>query len=761
MKEVNMKRLILFMVSVVLLTTFALPYSPDDSVPESEQPKYYDDAKVLRVKYTQGEAFIRRSFEDAMEEAVINLPIFEKDVAGTTDGRLEIYLGRLNYLRLDYDTEVVFNGVPQLRKTNLAIRVLKGGIYLDLENLDFERDIEIQTPDCGVFLLDKGVYRINVNEGGRTELYVYAGVAEVAGEEYNRKIRENQKVVMFQGRVKERPFYFYASDSDGFDLWSQERNNTAGYARSSSSRYLDDGYEEYEYELSRNGRWRYSSEYGRNIWIPYNVGSNWRPYYNGRWVWSPFYGYTWVPYDTWGYFTHHYGRWHWDPVSHWYWIPGYHWSPAWVHWFWDDYHYGWCASSWWNRPVIVYNGRWWRNHHYRDGIPTYARSSIIVKKGHLRASSVSKIAIKGKLAQTSLAYRGSAPKFKSQVTKVNVVNARGKSMVFKRGGLVSSKYKATTDGLTLKQNAGNRGATYKYTGKSVSKTTVSRYSKTTYSGKTDSVDRGTTSRSYQGKTYKLKPTTSSGNSSYGKTATKSSGYKYKPRTDSGSRSDSSTTSSSRTYKSGSSRSSSGSSTRTKSSVSKSSVSKSSVSKSKSSKSSKSSSKSSSTKVKKKKESPYYSSSYSSGYSRSSGSSSSTSYSSPRTRSSNSYRSYKSSSSVKTPTRSYSSSSSSSSYKYTPRSSSSSSTYKSSYGYRSGSSSRSYSTPSSSSGSSYRSSSTSRSYSRPSSSSSSRSYSKPSSSSRSSYKSSSSRSSSSRSSSSGKSKGSSSKSYKKK
>lgn len=750
-----MKRLILLMVSVVLLTTFALPYSYDDSAPEADAPKYYDDAKVLRVKYTQGEAFVRRSYEDAMEEAVVNLPIFEKDVAGTTDGRLEVYLGRLNYLRLDYDSEVQFNAVPQLRKTDMAIRVIKGGIYLDIENLDFERDIEIQTPDCGVFLLDKGVYRINVNEGGRTEIYVYDGVAEVAGDNYDRKIRENQKMVMFRGNVKERPFYFYASDSDDFDMWSQERNNTAGYARYSSSRYLDEGYEDYEYELSRNGRWRYDSEYGRNVWIPYNVGTDWRPYYNGRWVWNPHYGYTWTSYDSWGHFTHHYGRWHWDPVSHWYWIPGYRWSPAWVHWFWDDYHYGWCASSWWNRPVIVYNGRWWRNHHYRGGFPTHARSSIIVKKGHLRASMVSKVAIKSRLAKKSLAYRGGSPKIRQHTTKVNVINARGKKVVFKKGGLVSAgKYKVTKTGPMVKQKTGGNGVTYKYSGKSVSKKTVSRYSKSKYTKGRDTLDRTTSSKSYTGKTLKHKQSTtsraggvkkygsSSSSSSSDKKATRSSGVKYKPRTYTGS---SGSRSSSKKYTSGKSSSKS----RTKSSVSKSKSSKSSSK----SKSSKSSSKSSSSKVKKKKESPYYSSSYSSG---SSGRSSS-SYSSPRTKSSNSYKSYKPSSSYKTPTRSKSYSSSSTKSR-------SSSSYKSSYG----SSSKSYSKPSSSYKSSYKPSSSSRSYSKPSSSykssykSSSKSYSKPRSSSKSSYKSSSKSSSSkSRSSSSSKSSSSSSKSYKKK
>ena len=56
--------------------------------------------------------------------------VFEKDTVGTTEGRLEIYLGRLNYLRLDHDTKVEFETVPPLRKTNMNIRVLQEQIKL-------------------------------------------------------------------------------------------------------------------------------------------------------------------------------------------------------------------------------------------------------------------------------------------------------------------------------------------------------------------------------------------------------------------------------------------------------------------------------------------------------------------------------------------------------------------------------------------------------------------------------------------------------
>lgn len=422
----------------------------DQADQEQYQAQYYDNAKVLRVKYSEGETYVQRSYEEGFEEATMNLSIFEKDKVGTTDGRVEIYLGRLNYLRLDYDSEVEFDRAPELRKTDMAIRVSRGGIYLDIQNLDNERDIEIQTPDCGVFLLSKGVYRINVNENGRTNILVHEGMAEVSGDHYSRYVRENQKIVMVDGRVAENPYYFYASRSDEFDRWEKERNSAGGYARYGTSRYLANGYEDYEHELTQYGRWVYYNDYREYIWIPYHIGSSWSPYHNGRWVWNPHYGYVWDSYDHWGYFTDHYGRWQWDNHYGWYWYPGYHWSPAWVYWFWDNDYYGWCPLSRWNRPIIVINNRWQRNHNYRrEGIPIHSRSTVIIKRNQVGAPNINKIAVnKATLKKTSFAAKGFIPKERFSTETVKVVNARGKVVTYKKGGFLEShKYEVLKPGV--------------------------------------------------------------------------------------------------------------------------------------------------------------------------------------------------------------------------------------------------------------------------------------------------------------------------
>ena len=513
-----MKKLIIFSIIAIFVSVSVFADYPQ---PEQTVAKYYDNAKVVKVKYSKGDTYVTRSFDEGREEAGVNIPIFEKDIAGTNDGRLDIYLGRSNFLRLDYDTEVEFQKFPQLRKTDLRVFVRRGGIYLDLHNLDYEKDIEIQTPDCGIFILNRGVYRINYNGTRGTEVFVYEGLAEVAGENLSRNVMENQKVVMRGGSVLERPFFFYSSEKDNFDLWNDQRHNLVNYARSSSSRYLDRGYEDYEYELSRSGRWRYSSTYGSNIWIPYNVGNNWRPYYNGRWVHTPSYGYYWYSYDPWNSFTYHYGRWHYDPFWGWHWLPGYRWSPAWVGWCYSGSYYGWTPLSRYNRPVIVINKRWLKNYRYRNGIPWGSQSSVFIKKGNL-GRSVKKVALKKSsfinMKNKGLAYRGASPAGKYNYKQVNVLNSKGRTVRFKESGIKSSTYYKPSK--YKSSGTSQKGAVYKYKSSKSTKTNTFKYSG---SKNTRSV-KGISSKSYK---------SSGGSSSKAKKKSTSSSSRVKRKKKSG------------------------------------------------------------------------------------------------------------------------------------------------------------------------------------------------------------------------------------
>lgn len=91
---------------------------------------------------------------------------------------------------------------------------------------------------------------------------------------------------------------------------------------------------EFRDALTPHGKWQRHSRWGE-VWVPANVGRDWRPYTRGRWVYTDDYGWYWTAADeeaAWGLVTYHYGRWIDDGDTGWVWVPGREWGPAWVDW---------------------------------------------------------------------------------------------------------------------------------------------------------------------------------------------------------------------------------------------------------------------------------------------------------------------------------------------------------------------------------------------------------------------------------------------
>lgn len=83
-------------------------------------------------------------------------------------------------------------------------------------------------------------------------------------------------------------------------------------------------------DLAQHGDWvQYQNAY---VFVPANVGGDWRPYTLGHWVYTERYGWTWVSDEPFGWATYHYGRWGYAEDIGWYWVPGTRWGPAWVSW---------------------------------------------------------------------------------------------------------------------------------------------------------------------------------------------------------------------------------------------------------------------------------------------------------------------------------------------------------------------------------------------------------------------------------------------
>jgi hypothetical protein len=357
---------------------------------DETEVKYTNDS-VARLSNLAGSAFIQRASDVGYEECIVNTPITEGDRLGTTDGRAEVHFGRGNFIRMDNQTKVDFLNLPTKDDDFVRVRVWSGSVYIEVSDLTEEKDIEIHTADTSFYILDKGLYRIDVKENKETEILVFRGLVEAAGEDGSILIKAGQRLEVAEGRFGSRPSQFVASASDEFDRWNDTRGIEV--SKRPAKQYLPNELEEFEYELGQYGDWMNVSPYG-NVWVPRGMDNDWRPYNNGRWTWLPLTGWTWIPYESWGWATFHYGRWHWGVDMGWYWIPTSFWGPAWVDWWWDNDYFAWAPMSWWGYPVVVVDGAFY-GHHYGDRYPFNSHALTVIRRDQLRAGNLSQVALRG------------------------------------------------------------------------------------------------------------------------------------------------------------------------------------------------------------------------------------------------------------------------------------------------------------------------------------------------------------------------------
>lgn len=91
--------------------------------------------------------------------------------------------------------------------------------------------------------------------------------------------------------------------------------------------------------LATLGQWLEYGNYGQ-VWRPRQVGRDWKPYTNGRWVPTEE-GYVFETDEPWGWATYHYGNWVPTEEYGWVWVPGRTWYPNTVTWRTNDEYVGW------------------------------------------------------------------------------------------------------------------------------------------------------------------------------------------------------------------------------------------------------------------------------------------------------------------------------------------------------------------------------------------------------------------------------------
>ena len=338
--------------------------------------------RVARIGLVDGEVSYQRSNSSGDSgkdwfDATLNLPLEENDqLYSGSDGRAEIQLSGRNVVRISRDTNLRFT---QFSPGAIQMALPIGTAYFRIDSLDKRQSevvdandagindplyFEVDTPTVAVTFVKEGVYRINVDEDGSTEVIVRQGQAEVFGQEIGTVVVKKGKRVVVEGHDD---LYRLSGleDKDDWDRWNEGRDNGlfSGVDSSNSARYVPVSVPGV-YDLDNYGEWIDTPDYG-SMWRPRGVAADWAPYRDGCWRWFPSYGWTWISYEPWGWAPYHYGRWAYVR-DRWCWAPVVNVGPV-IAWRWRPHHvvfFGWGGS--YNRGYRdgYYDGYW---KGFRDG----------------------------------------------------------------------------------------------------------------------------------------------------------------------------------------------------------------------------------------------------------------------------------------------------------------------------------------------------------------------------------------------------------
>ncbi len=318
------------------------------------------DGSYGYFRVIEGSATVTQAGSGGRAAAELNQPVLAGDRLWVPrNGRLEVVLSDGNLLRVDGDTELLFERLadsPESNDRQTVLRLLDGNIQLIVRRGGGEPP-RVDTPNATVYVQDEGSYRIGTGDEEWTEVVVREGYAEVVTERGSAVVREDEQAWV-DGVRDPRVDVQDADARDGLERWA-ERLDDDYESDGDRYAYLDPDLRYQGSSLHRYGSW---VNYNRSwVWRP-RVALGWRPYHLGRWAYTPA-GYFWITSEPWGWVPYHYGTWDYAPTYGWVWYPGRTFAPAWVYWYWGSSHVGWCPVGYYTH---WYNRGW--GHGFRHGV---------------------------------------------------------------------------------------------------------------------------------------------------------------------------------------------------------------------------------------------------------------------------------------------------------------------------------------------------------------------------------------------------------
>lgn len=239
---------------------------------------YVISAKAGGVNLTQGNVFVKR--EDSTNGVLVkgdNVKIGDK-VVTEKNSKAEILLNPGSYARLGENSEFE---LITTSLDDLELQLNRGSVIFEVfADNDFK--ITVNAPNSTFYLIESGVYRVDVLANGSSRLQVWKGKA-LTGDTNSTKIKKSREIIMNGSQVA--VVKFDRNEKDLFDEWSQDRAKQLAEANASLRRKtlrtsLVNSFSNNRWGgFNTYGLWAYDASFGGFCFLPFGYG------------WSSPYGY--------------------------------------------------------------------------------------------------------------------------------------------------------------------------------------------------------------------------------------------------------------------------------------------------------------------------------------------------------------------------------------------------------------------------------------------------------------------------------------
>ena len=307
----------------------------------------YTYARVVRLSLAEGDVQVAQprppndgQSGSGWEQAVVNLPIQQGYTLATGQGRAEVEFESGATARLAENSVLQFTELALSNGGRITRLTLTQGTATFYARLSRDDSFVVATPHLQVVIPENARFRVDVSDAGTQVSALKGEVAVDSRAGTNRLTKGNS--LAYRTNDPDRVALERNYKTDDWDRWVADRDEVVHTASTAALQYVSSPYRYGLSDLYSYGNWYSVAGYGR-CWRPYGVGSNWAPFWNGRWDFFPGLGWTWISYEPWGWLPYHYGRWVFSPTLGWLWAPGSfrHWQPALVTWVRIGNHTGW------------------------------------------------------------------------------------------------------------------------------------------------------------------------------------------------------------------------------------------------------------------------------------------------------------------------------------------------------------------------------------------------------------------------------------